>query len=322
MTNPRGKYATMLDPETWAYIDRVVECFPPELAERSVEEQRGVYNEMCRHFQMGRPVDVSTADIMLQASGRDIPVRRYSCSGVANDVTMLYFHGGGFVFGDLDSHDDICANICSAARIEVVSVDYRLAPEHVHPAAFDDAVAAFDWLAAQEMRIILAGESAGGSLAAAVARVRHGVSPVSGMVLIYPALGAPGDGGSYTEHAEAPLLAAKDVAVYAKLRAGGHPPSGDPTFYPLDDWSFSGLPPTRVVTAQCDPLADDGKLYVERIRIAGGQAQCREETRLTHSFLRSRSTVQRAREAFDAIVRDVVFFKFGRHDENEIYGTE
>ena len=164
---------------------------------------------------------------------------------------MLYLHGGGFVVGGLDSHDDVCAELCQRTGYELVSVDYRLAPEHLHPAAFDDALTAFEWVAKTYAQpILLAGDSAGGNLAAALAHATRGHerAPI-GQVLIYPGLGGDMSKGSYVEHAEAPMLTVRDIEFYRDVRSGGPERQGDATVAPLADTDFSGLPPTVVVTA-------------------------------------------------------------------------
>jgi acetyl esterase len=222
-------------------------------------------------------------------------------------AVVIYYHGGGFVLGGLESHDDICAELCAGTGFEVVSVDYRLAPEHRHPAAFEDAFAAFAQVAATTDRpLVLCGESAGGNLAAAVAHAtRGGTRQAIGQVLIYPGLGGDRSKGSYVEHADAPLLSLKDIAFYREVRAGAGYPAGDATLEPLQDHDFARLPATVVVTAQCDPLSSDGEAYRDRIAAAGGKAFWREEPRLTHSFLRARTTMPRAQAAFDGIVAAV-----------------
>ncbi|TWI23115.1 acetyl esterase [Mesorhizobium tianshanense] len=307
-TAKRGKYATLLEPALWAYIDRVNEWYPPDM-DLPVDQQRAVYDAMCRAFHQGYPAGVEASDGTVAAGDHAIPIRRYLLAGKAPQAMVVYYHGGGFVLGGLDSHDDICAEICAGTGFAVLSADYRLAPEHLHPAAFDDALAMFEWAAATAgLPIVLCGESAGGNLAAAVAQAaRRHDRPAVGQVLVYPELGGPELGGkesagSYVEHAEAPLLTLSDIEFYRQVRSGKAQSPDDPTFSPLRDTDFSGLPPTIVVTAQCDPLSSDGEAYRDRILAAGGRAWLYEEPRLVHSFLRARKTVPRAGEAFTRIV--------------------
>lgn len=303
----RGKYAARLDPALWAYIDAVNAWYPPEIIGLPIDKQRAVYDRMCRAFHRGRPPGVKTSDGLIAAAGRDIPVRRYQLAGKAARAMVLYYHGGGFILGGLDSHDDICAEICAGTGFDVLSVDYRLAPEHVHPAAFDDAVTAFEWAAASTgLPLVLCGESAGGNLAAGVAQAtrRHARAAI-GQVLIYPELGGDESAGSYIEHADAPLLSLHDIAFYRDVRSAKRQSSGDPTFSPLRDTDFSGLPPTVIVTAECDPLSSDGETYRDRLVASGGKARWHEEPRLVHSFLRARATVPAAAEAFGRIIAAV-----------------
>ena len=303
----RGRYADRLDPELWDYIDKVNSWYPPEIVAAPIAEQRAVYDRMCVAFHQGRPEGVTTSDGLVATSAHAIPIRRYRMTNRAAAAVVVYYHGGGFVLGDLDSHDDICAEICAGTGFEVVSADYRLAPEHLHPASFVDALAVFEWVAATSaLPIVLCGESAGGNLAAAVAQAtrrhkRHAV----GQMLIYPGLGGDESSGSYVEHADAPLLTLADIEFYRRVRSAPGQPADDPTFSPLKDRDFSGLPPTVIVTAECDPLSSDGEAYRDRILAAGGRAWWRGEPRLVHSFLRARPTVPRAAEAFARIVRDI-----------------
>ncbi|MBZ9889625.1 alpha/beta hydrolase [Mesorhizobium sp. BR1-1-3] len=300
----RGKYETRLDPALWAYIDAVNAWYPPEIIGLPIDKQRAVYDRMSRAFHQGRPAGVKASDGLIAAGGRDIPVRRYRLEGNAAQAMVIYYHGGGFILGGLESHDDICAELCAGTGFDVLSVDYRLAPEHLHPAAFEDAVAAFEWAAARSgLPLVLCGESAGGNLAAAVAQAtRRHASAAIGQVLIYPELGGDERAGSYIEHADAPLLSVADIAFYRDVRSARRQSLDDPTFAPLRDKDFTGLPPTVIVTAECDPLSSDGETYRDRIVAAGGKAWWHEEPRLVHSFLRARTTVPAAAEAFARIV--------------------
>jgi acetyl esterase len=301
MNGRKADYTKLVDDETWAFIERTNSYYPPDAIDFSIEEQRAVYDRMCRAFHAGYPAGVTATDSSVAAPDRAIPIRTYRRQS-NSEVLLLYFHGGGFVLGGLESHDDVCAELCDRTGFDVVSVDYRLAPEHPHPASFEDAMAAFDWAAARWERVLLAGDSAGGNLAAAVAHAARGAQrqPI-GQVLIYPALGGDVSNGSYVVHAEAPMLTTRDVGYYGYLRSGGGDFSGDPTFEPLSDSDFSGLPPTVIVTAECDPLSADGETYRDRILATGGSAAWFEESGLVHGYLRGRHMIARAGQSFDRI---------------------
>lgn len=297
-------YRKLIDAETWAFIERTNAWYPPETTDYSIERQRDIYDRMCREFFAGYPQGVTARTSAIEALGRAIPIRTYSSEKPDEAAAIVYFHGGGFILGGLDSHDDVCAELCARTGHEVVSVDYRLAPEHLHPAAFDDALAAFEWATtAYRQPLVLAGDSAGGTLAAAVCHATRGHAKTpAGQFLIYPALGGDMTRGSYIRHAEAPMLTLSDIDFYHGLRTGGHWRADDVTLAPLADSDFSGLPPTVAITAECDPLSSDGETYRDRIVAAGGKASWHEEPGLVHGYLRARHTVQRARKSFGRMV--------------------
>ncbi len=291
-------YDSLIDAETWDFIRRTREAYPDDSTARTLEEERASYDAMCDVFRQPRPEGVATQDQL--ADG--VSVRVYVAGNPSR--TVMYFHGGGFVVGGLDSHDDVCADICAQTGYRVVSVDYLLAPEHKHPAAFDDAYTATCWAGAEfGDPIVLAGDSAGGNLAAAVAyHARGRLDCILGQVLIYPSLGGDMESGSYIEHAEAPLLQRAYLLQYAGIRAqGGVAPSDDPTYSPLQGNDFRDLPPTVIVSAECDPVRDDGRDYGARIVAAGGRAHWICEAGLVHGYLRARGTVARARDSFERI---------------------
>ena len=290
-------YVRLIDSETWNFIRTAEAHYPPDAVAMDVEGQRAAYERLCRAFRRGRPEGVETCDIR----AKNVPMRLY----VAGEPTasVLYLHGGGYVVGSLESHDDICTETCAVTGFRVLAVDYRLAPEHAHPAPFEDASVAVEWLAREfGQPIVLAGDSAGGNLAAALAHwTRNRPEHIIGQVLVYPSLGGERDRGSYVVHAEAPMLTTRDIDYYESVRHHGRPPMSDPTCAPLKDPDFSGLPPTVVFTAECDPLSDDGRNYCDRIRAAGGQAHWVEEPGLVHGYLRARATVKRAGDSFERI---------------------
>ena len=291
-------YDSLIDAETWEFVRRSEAFNPGDAAPGDIAAQRRAYDAMCRAFHHGRPKGVGTED--RDADG--VMVRIYSAGDPTR--TVLYLHGGGFVLGGLDSHDDVCAEICAGTGYRVVAVDYRLAPEHVHPAAFDDAWTAALW-AAREWPdgLVLAGDSAGGTLAAAVAHHARGgrLDGILGQVLIYPALGGVPDRGSYLNHGEAPMLTRAEVLAYRDLHAGGVVPEADPRFDPLADRDFSDLPPTVIFTADCDPLRDDGRDYRDRLEKAEVPVAWINEDGLVHGYLRARHSVARAADSFERI---------------------
>ncbi|AEH84933.1 alpha/beta hydrolase [Mesorhizobium opportunistum] len=296
-------YSTLIDAETWAFIERTNSYYPPDTIDYTIAEQRAIYDRMCREFFAGYPEGVAVETSAIATSTHNIPIRSYRSARQAA-ATVLYIHGGGFILGGLDSHDDVCAELCARTGYEVVSVDYRLAPEHLHPAAFDDAMSAFEWVAAnRDHPIVLCGDSAGGNLCAAVSHATRGhAKRPFGQVLIYPGLGSDRSRGSYVTHAEAPMLTARDIEFYKHVRTGGLDQTGDITLSPLADADFANLPPTVLITAECDPLSSDGEAYRDRIVAAGGRAYWLEEPGLVHGYLRARHTVGRARASFTRIV--------------------
>jgi acetyl esterase len=291
-------YTHLIDAEIWAYIARTNACYPEDIVSKSIEEQRTIYNNMCRVFYRGRPEAVATHDLIFGG----VPCREYVCG--APDKTVIYFHGGGFVVGGLDSHDDVCAELCDQTGLRVISVDYRLAPEHTYPDDFEDAWNAVQGIASVRTGpIILAGDSAGGALAASIAHQArwHLKDRIIGQVLIYPVLGDDTTKGSYLTHAQAPHLTRDDVQYYLDMRTGGAT-TGKRAVYALQDSDFSGLPPTIVFTAECDPLNDDGNTYCQAISAAGGRAKWVDEPGLIHGYLRARTLSAKAGASFARIV--------------------
>jgi acetyl esterase len=297
-------YPTLIDADIWAFIEKTSRFYPPDIADYSIQKRRDVYNTMCRGFFAGYPEGVSAENKTIGLRDRKIAVRRYRAMRYDAHALVVYYHGGGFVAGGLDSHDDICAEICHRTGYEVLAVDYRLAPEHPHPAPFEDALAAYRWVAdGYDIPIVLAGDSAGGNLAAAVAHAtRTSAAKPIGQMLIYPLLGGEMGGGSFIKHAHAPLLTLRDLHFYRDIRADGRNVARDPTFAPLAATEFSGLPPTVIITAEYDPLSSDGEDYRNRIVDAGGKAWRHDEAGLVHGYLRARHSVSRARESFTRIV--------------------
>jgi acetyl esterase len=260
---------------------------------------------MCDDFRQPYPANVSFSDgrVCARHPNRELRTRTF-VPPRASDVALLYLHGGGFVLGGLDSHDDVCAELCLHAGIEVLLLDYRLAPEHVYPAALDDTEAAFRHLRAQGKRVIVGGDSAGGNLTAALCLrlKRLGEAMPLGQMLIYPGLG--GDLFRNGErNLDAPLLPVRDSGGYRGIYAGGEDriPREDPEFAPLCAPDLRGLPPAAIFAAGIDPLRQDAEDYAALLGAAGVPTMFRNEAGLVHGYLRARHMSRVAVRSFAAM---------------------
>lgn len=271
--------------------------YPPDAVTASITQQRAWYDALCARFDRLLPEGLQTRDEFVAGT---IPVRRYKPANLRTATNLLYLHGGGFVVGSLDSHHAVCAEIADHAGAELISVDYRLAPEYRWPAQTDDCFIVLKRLLAEKKSVVLIGDSAGGNLAAglAVRAKAEGLSGVVGQILIYPALGGDLVSGSYEEMAEAPGLTTADVSYY---RAILQAPSGDPVSEPLAQPSVAGLPPAFITVAHYDPLRDDGRNYAARLAQAGVEVWFREEPQMVHAWLRARHMSEGAQAGFAAI---------------------
>lgn len=267
-------------------------------ADDSLAQVRAAYDGMCRYFTPPLSDGVQVEDHVLPMDGRQIPLRLYrpaTATPPAGWPCVLYLHGGGWMLGGLDSHAFITVELAQECTAAVLVVDYRLAPEHAFPAAFDDCLAVWDWLSVDGLalginpaRVVVAGDSAGGNLAAALclkARDRQG-QPLCGQALVYPALAVLPSEPAASEHADAPLLSCADMAYYLAQYAPNPAMHDDLRLAPLAAANLQGLPPAFVAVAEYDPLRDDGVLYVQRLQASGVAAQCHLGRGLLHGCLR------------------------------------
>ena len=237
-------------------------------------------------------IDVDVSELSIPGPAGPLPARRYVPDDSGGSALLLYFHGGGFVLGDLESHDGLCRLICRDGGIQVVSVEYRLAPEHKAPAAVDDAYAAYRWALEHAAdlgaaQIVVGGDSAGGNLAALVAqRARDaGVRLPDLQLLLYPVTDLSSDTRSKTLFSDGYFLSTRDMEWFAGHYLDDSGVSGeDPAVSPLLNEDLSGLPPALVITAGFDPLRDEGNRYAEAMRKAGVVVDHRVERSMIHAF--------------------------------------
>jgi acetyl esterase len=269
----------------------------PEAARRQARREARAY--------AGRVIEVGAVrDLEVPADHGPLRARHYAPEEPGGPQPLLvYYHGGGFVIGDLDVYDQACRLLCRHAGVHVLSIEYRKAPEHPFPAAPDDATTAFDWaqanaaaeFGADPERVAVGGDSAGGNLAAVVAR-EAGSRPFA-QLLIYPAVETLDR--HYPSHdlfAEGFFLTSDDRGWFHGhyLGTGGH---DDPRAHALTDHDLTGLPPAIVVTAAFDPLRDEGEAYAEAMRAAGVPVVLRRFSGLIHGFINMTGVSRASREA-------------------------
>jgi len=302
---PTTDYTALIDQQTNTYIDQTNQWQPTDTG---IEAQRQTYSAMCRSFSHTSPGSVSAVDDTITAQTQNIPVRRYTRDSALSSSLIIYIHGGGYVLGNLDTHDDICAEFCDETGFDVTAIEYRLAPEHLHPAAFDDVCNTIQHECNRSQKhVLLCGDSAGANLAACAAHYFRDEPNnnvlIKGQVLIYPDLGGDTTKGSYVTHADAPMLTTREMQHFSATRVGDTVIENPITLAPLKDTNFANLPNTIVFSAECDPLCDDGEHYCESIKSAGGSAMFVKELGLVHGYLRARHTVDKARDSFRRIVQ-------------------
>lgn len=254
-------------------------------------------------------------DLEIPGPGGALPARLYAPS-VAPSVgssaapklpVLLYLHGGGFTIGGLETHDSLCRQLALRSGAAVVSLDYRLAPEHRFPAAVDDSWAAMRWLAEHAgtldldgSRLAVGGDSAGGTLAAACALHARDIDlPLALQLLITPGTTAHADTPSHRLFANGFLLDAASIAWFFEHYIDHHH-KRDWRFAPLEADDHGDLAPACVILAECDPLVDEGVAYADRLRAAGGRVQLELYRGVTHDFIKMGRTIPEALTALDA----------------------
>ncbi|KJC50297.1 acetyl hydrolase [Bradyrhizobium sp. LTSP849] len=272
----------VLDPDAAAVYKAFQEAGRPAYETLTAPEARDYYSQ-ARFATNPEPLELArVAPLSIPASHGVIPARIYVPkeprlkNGLA--PALVFFHGGGWVIGDLDSHDVVCRQLADAGALIVISVDYRLAPEHKFPAATDDAIAATKWVAANARelgidasRLSIGGDSAGGNLAAVTAlAARDGNGPkIAGQVLIYPAVDFAMTHGSHSEPETSVLLTHSVILWFRDHYLNGTADIHDWRASPARATTLVGLPPAYVLTAGADPLRDEGDEYAARLKQAG-----------------------------------------------------
>lgn len=302
-----------LDPGMADFRMKLAAGTPPEAVQWPLARQRAAWDAVCKAWQAPHPPGLSIYDDSLTSRHGPLKLRIYRPEGSDHRPGLLYFHGGGWVLGSLETHDDMCAEIAAGAGVVVAALDYRLAPEHPFPAQCEDALAFLDWVLAEgpthgidTARLIAGGDSAGGQMSAslAIALRDRGLTALRGQVLVYPVLDADSETQSYRRNASSSALSRKEMLYYldAFLGPAGSPARRDKLALPLLETNLAGLPPAFITAAGHDTLQDEAFIFTERLEAAGVPVMLRYEPELDHSYMRARHHSKPAFESFRAII--------------------
>jgi acetyl esterase len=301
----------------------------PTVAAGRARYRRDTFNFAGRRTRVG-----SIRELTVDGAAGPLGARLYRPSRAEVDMPLLvYLHGGGFAIGDLDTHDEPCRVLCRDAQTAVLSIAYRLAPEHPFPAAVDDAIASWRWVRANARtlgidpaRVAIGGDSAGGNLAAVVAQMTAGSGDApAGQLLIFPVVDPVTPRPSRELFRTGLFLTMRDVDAFARTYAGGQ--SGDPRdrrVAPFFASDLRGLAPALVITAGFDVLRDEGEAYARALRDAGNVARLRRFPSLIHGFIHITDVSPVARDAMREIAREWAALRDGRaarHDYLEARPT-
>lgn len=291
-----------IDPAAQAVLDILQAPGVPPLDELPVPDARATY-DMLAGFA-GEPVPVARTE---DASADGVPVRLYWPAGEGPHPVLLWIHGGGWVLGSVSGYDNLARDLCARAGCLVVSVDYRLAPENPFPAAVDDVVTVARWvvttiesLGGDPARMAVAGDSAGATLGAVLANELPG--SIQLQVLMYPATDLTLSQPSIIENGEGYLLTRAAMSWFSDHYTAGHD-RRDPRISPLfaDESVLAAAPPALVITAELDPLRDEGEAYVARLRAAGVPVTHHRYDGMIHGFFAMRGMIPAAEQALDQV---------------------
>ena len=299
----------MLHPQCQALLDLITLSGLPPTHLLSPEEARKHYRDRRGYAQPAPPEVALSRDLAASGPHGAIPLRLVRPRGSsATDVlpVLVYYHGGGWVIGDLDTHDTLCRELANGSGCAVVAVDYRMAPEHRFPTAVDDCLAAAHWvhdhaaeLRLDASRLAVGGDSAGGNLAAVVSIASRGDAslPIAWQLLIYPAVDQHRSLPSHVENAQGYLLTADTMNYFAGHYIAQREQYDDWRASPLRHPDLGGLPPALVLTAGFDPLRDEGHAYARRLSDSGNRVACVSFNRQIHGFITMGRVIDEAQTA-------------------------
>lgn len=283
-----------LDPQAQAFLDQMVAFGAQPLNTLSPEDARKAFDLLAELSELKPEPVAKVEDRLIPGPVGQIPIRVYTPQGTEPFPVLIFFHGGGFVLGSIKIYEELCRALTNGADCIVVSVDYRVAPEHKFPAAVEDCYAATKWVAGNAKaiggdptHIAVGGDSAGGNLAAVVSLMARdqGTPPLVYQLLVYPTTSFALDTPSCQENADGYFLTRDDMVWFRNLYLRSNADRDDPYASPLQAQDLRGLPSALVITAEFDPLRDEGEAYAARLREADVAVVCTRYNGMIHGFL-------------------------------------
>lgn len=285
----------------------------PDLGDLSVEDARQAMAATAALSANPEPV-AKVENRTISGPAGEIPVRIYTPEGEGPLPVLVFFHGGGWVLCGLDTHDGTARRLCNHAHCIVISVDYRLAPEHPFPAPLDDCYAATCWaaenapaLGGDPTRLAVGGDSAGGNLAAAVALMTRdrGGPVLAHQLMVYPVIDARCETQSFEDNKEGYFLSAQSMRWFWGHYLGDTGDGANPYASPIRAEDLSDLPPATVLTAEYDPLRDEGEAYAERLKAAGVECDLVRYDGVVHGFFGMHDVLPKAQRAVDRAAQNL-----------------
>lgn len=302
-----------LHPKAQQIVDESAASGRPNAHFLPVDEARANFESDYAALGKGEPV-TKVEDLSIPGPGGDIPVRFYLPATKGTAPLVVYFHGGGWLLGSIDSHDYTCRRLAKATGAGVASVDYRRAPEHRFPAAVDDALVATDWvyehagdLSGNPDRLAVAGDSAGGNLAIAVAlRARdQGRPPLRLMILAYPVTTTTLSAATFDTRYDRIMLWEDELRWHQSNYLASEMDFSHPLVSPLDHADLAGLPPTALILAECDPIRPQGEAFARELMAAGVEVDQRTYEGMIHGFFGLSEAFDGAPDGMDAAAEAV-----------------
>jgi acetyl esterase len=304
-----------LDPIVKGFLDQMKAMGGPKMSEAGAEAGRAQFAGL---MQLVGPKDVpvgKTENLVVPSAAGGIPIRVYTPVAAGRDPmpALIYFHGGGWVIGNIDTHDGLCRLMANEGAFRVIAVEYRLAPEHKYPAALDDALAALTWVASNAAdigvdanRIAVGGDSAGGALAAICTQYAKSKGiPLEAQMLLFPVTQIGEQTGSLKEFAVGYFLEKETLDWFYDCYLPPGADKNDPRISPLRAKDLSGLPPAYIMLGGFDPLHDEGMQYADKLRAAGVKVTVADHSDMVHTFIYLQSVLPQAHEALSSAAKAV-----------------